>query len=61
MTRARDDARRRSRMRALLLSGALVKHRCGHCGALLAAQDGHYMPPSMGEPGRWVCDPPRPA
>ena len=28
---------------------------CPRCGADIE-DGGHYMPPSLGEPGRWVCD-----
>ena len=28
---------------------------CPNCGAELREGDGHFMPPSLGEPGMWCC------
>lgn len=34
------------------------KRRCPYCKALI--YDGHFVPPSLGEPGFFICDPDNP-
>lgn len=55
MSKARDDRKRTDRLRGYLLSGTGVLHDCPSCGARLRGHQGHYVPPSLGEEGRYVC------
>ncbi len=55
----RNDHKRREKQRGYarwLLCNFKVVGNCPNCGEKILYGGGHFVPPSLGEPGFFVCD-----